>query len=216
MGARAAGDPGGVSQEPVCQVASDSGEFPIGTAVHRGPDTYHPGGGYERWSLDLTNATDSGCGNIHPVLVLVDEKRKLRPAQIQLEFHDGARWRPVPFEKTDQDENLGVFDDGFPGFSVGPGKTVTVRVRLAFTSDTRPGHVVAAAALVQRRDDDGDWVGESRDYPFDIVAGGGGRTRPGLAEELARTGPSGALLGLGATAAALLLCGGALVRGARR
>ncbi|MET7927355.1 hypothetical protein ABZT43_25820, partial [Streptomyces sp. NPDC005349] len=31
----------------------------------------------------------------------------------------------------------------------------------AFTSDARPNSVVANAAVVQRRGDDGDWVGQS-------------------------------------------------------
>ncbi|MEV3858526.1 hypothetical protein AB0J38_29955, partial [Streptomyces sp. NPDC050095] len=205
------------SREPTCQVAPDSGDFPIESTIHKGPNTYHPGGGYQQWSLDLTNTTGTSCGNIHPVLVFVDQKRQLKPAQIQLEFFDGTRWRPVPFEKTDQDENVGVFDDGFPGFSVGPGKTVTVKIRLAFTSDTLPNHVVASAALVQRHDDDGDWVGESNDYPFDIAQDGDGNgTGSAFADELAKTGPSGSLLGLGASAGAFLLGGGALVVGSRR
>ncbi|MEV5608443.1 hypothetical protein [Streptomyces sp. NPDC052225] len=202
------------SRESACQVAPDSSEFPIGTTIHKGPAVYHPGGGRQNWSIDLTNATAASCGSIHPVLVLVDRQRQLKPSQIRLEFFDGSAWRPVPFEKTGADEIVGVFDDGFPGFSIGPGGTVTVKVRLAFTSGTAPNHVVADAALVQRRDDDGDWVGESDDYPFDILADG---ADPGasFADELARTGPA-SLLGLGATAGAFLLGGGALVVGSRR
>ncbi|MEU7582839.1 hypothetical protein AB0B50_35285 [Streptomyces sp. NPDC041068] len=201
----------GAANQPTCGPA-DSADFPIDTRIHQGPATYHPGGGYQHWTIDLTNTTDQSCGNVHPILVLVDQKQTLQARQIQLEFHDGTRWRPVPFEKTDQDENIGVFDDGFPGFTVGPGKTVTVKVRLAFTSDTQANHVVASAALVQRRDDDGDWVGDSNDYPFDIVADGSGTPS---AKQLAQTGP-GTLLGLGATAGAFLLAGGALVVGSRR
>ncbi|MFE0175687.1 hypothetical protein ACFWZ2_25530 [Streptomyces sp. NPDC059002] len=201
----------GAANRPTCAPA-DSADFPIDTRIHEGPATYHPGGGYRNWTIDLTNTTGDSCGNIHPVLVLVDQRHTLQARQIQLEFHDGTRWRPVPFEKTDQDENIGVFDDGFEGFTVGPGKTVTVKVRLAFTSDTQANHVVASAALVQRREDDGDWVGESNDYPFDIVADGPGTPS---AKELAQTGP-GTLLGLGATAGAFLLAGGALVVGSRR
>lgn len=113
-------------------------------------------------------------------------------------------------ERTGRDENIGVFD-GFPGFSVGAGDTVSVDVRLAFADDTRPDRVVATAALVRRKDDDGDWVGESDDYPFTIEEAAG----PTLADELARTGPR-ALLGLGVAAGTLLLAGTTLVVGARR
>jgi hypothetical protein len=65
-----------------------------------------------------------------------------------------------------------VFDDGdggFPGFSVGAGKTLSVRVRLAVAEDAVPNDVVANAAVVQRRGDDGDWVGQSNGYRFRIV-----------------------------------------------
>ncbi|MFI6873044.1 hypothetical protein ACIBL6_06365 [Streptomyces sp. NPDC050400] len=203
-----------------CQVAPGSDDFPIGARIHPGRDAYRAGGGHQNWSLELTNTTDETCGDIHPVVVLVDRRRTLRPAQIRLEFFDGTRWRPVPFERTDQDENVGVFDDGFRGFSAGPGQTLTVKARLAFTSAARPGHVVATAAVVQRRADDGDWVGESNDYPFDIAGsedetGDGDGTVPGLRDELAKTGPD-ALRGLGAAACGLLLCGAALVAGSRR
>ncbi|MGW1943399.1 peptidase [Streptomyces sp. NPDC001940] len=155
-------------REPTCS-AEHPADFPIGTRIHGGPTTYHPGGGFRTWSLDLTNKTDAECAGIHPVLVLIDKQRTLVTRQIQLEFSDGGRQHRVRFERTDRDENIGVFDDGFPGFRVSPGKTVTVRARLAFTSDTRPNSVVANAAVVQRRDDDGDWVGESGDYRFTLT-----------------------------------------------
>ncbi|WP_338696921.1 hypothetical protein V2W30_15085 [Streptomyces sp. Q6] len=219
--------PAAEAREPACRIAPDSGEFPIETAIHRGPAVYHPGGGYRNWSLDLTNTTDASCGGIHPVLVLVDEERELKPDQVRLEFLDGDAWRSVPFEKTGADESVGVFDDGFAGFSVGPGETVTGKVRLAFTSGTAPNHVVASAALVQREDDDGDWVGESDAYPFAIHpdgddsgddggdSGGTDDTGSSLGGELARTGPR-SLRGLGVASGALLLGGAALVVGSRR
>ncbi|RFC74119.1 hypothetical protein [Streptomyces sp. AcE210] len=164
-----AADPvGSDPREPTC-AAPHPADFPISTRIHGGPTTYHPGGGFRTWSLDLTNKTDAECADIHPVLVLIDKQRTLVARQIQLEFSDGRRHHPVRFERTDRDENIGVFDDGFPGFRVGPGETVTVRARLTFTSDTRPNSVVANAAVVQRRDDDGDWVGESGDYRFTLT-----------------------------------------------
>jgi hypothetical protein len=155
-------------RDPTC-AGRHPADFPISTRIHGGPTTYHPGGGFRTWSLDLTNKTDAECADIHPVLVLIDKKRTLETRQIQLEFSDGRRHHPVRFERTDRDENIGVFDDGFPGFRVGPGKTVTVRARLTFTSDARPNSVVANAAVVQRRGDDGDWVGQSGDYRFTLT-----------------------------------------------
>ncbi|WP_432177991.1 hypothetical protein [Streptomyces sp. NBC_00063] len=168
--ALAAGPAGSASgpREPTC-TGRHPADFPIDTRIHGGPTTYRPGGGFRTWSLGLTNKTDAECASIHPVLVLIDKKRTLATRQIRLEFSDGKRRHPVRFERTDRDENIGVFDDGFPGFRVGPGKTVTVRARLAFTSDARPNSVVANAAVVQRRDDDGDWVGESGDYRFTLT-----------------------------------------------
>ncbi|MFJ2434136.1 peptidase [Streptomyces anulatus] len=76
--------------------------------------------------------------------------------------------------------------DGFLGFTVPAGATVSVRVRMAFTSDTDPGPVTAHAAVVQRRHqdkakgggrEDGEWVGESEDYAFVIVDGATGGIR---------------------------------------
>ncbi|MEU5819656.1 hypothetical protein [Streptomyces sp. NPDC047803] len=168
-------------QRPACGDPASAG-FPIDTRIHGGPDTYASGGGYGTWFLDLTNTTTESCRAIHPVLVLTDEDRALTSDQIQLEFSE--RTRPgvehrVTWETTDRDEHIGVFggdgDDAFPGFTVPAGRTVTVQVRLAFTSDTSPGRITANAAIVQRRGSgstpggDGEWVGESEDYPFTVV-----------------------------------------------
>ncbi|MEU2023012.1 hypothetical protein ABZ565_12690 [Streptomyces sp. NPDC016469] len=166
-------------QQPACGDPASAG-FPIDTRIHGGPDTYASGGGYGTWFLDLTNTTTESCRAIHPVLVLTDEERALTSDQIQLQFseraHPGVEHR-VTWETTDRDEHIGVFggedDDAFPGFTVPAGRTVTVQVRLAFTSDTSPGRITANAAVVQRRGSgsggDGEWVGESEDYPFSVV-----------------------------------------------
>ncbi|TGB08448.1 hypothetical protein [Streptomyces sp. MZ04] len=230
--------------QPTCDSVVH-GEFPIGARIVGGPGGYEPGGGFRRWGVELGNDSRGVCANIHPVVVIVDRERELRPRQIQLEFHDGTRWRPVRFERTDRDENVGVFGDGgkgdFPGFTVGAGKRLTVKVRLSFTSDARSERAVVSAAIVQRRDDDGDWVGESRDYPFaisedgadtdggrdgggDDTAGADGGGREGdaaagdgswYADELAATG-AGKLLRVGAVAVACFLGGWGLMVGARR
>ncbi|MFI1000741.1 hypothetical protein ACIP10_00715 [Streptomyces galbus] len=148
--------------------APDAEDFPLTTRLRGGPAAYEPGGGYGTWYLDLANTTDRTCAGVHPVVVLVDTRRALRPSQPQLEFYADGRPHPVRFQRTDEDELVGAFD-GFPGFTVGPRATVTVRVRLAFTSDTAPDGVTANAAVVQRHGDDGDWVGQSGDYRFTVA-----------------------------------------------
>ncbi|NBE52059.1 hypothetical protein [Streptomyces boluensis] len=205
---------------PTCD--EGTGDFPVESRLHGGPDSYRPGAEPQAWSLDLVNTSDVTCGTIHPVVVLLDRDRELRPEQLKLDFQDpDGHWHPVRFERTDRDENVGVFEDGFTGFSIAPGSSVTVPVRLAVTSDARDNEVTATVAVVQRRDDDGDWVGQSGDHTFTIRAGsepGERREHRSTAAELAETGPKrdDALLGLGAATGVLLLGGAALVAGARR
>nr|WSW69069.1 hypothetical protein OG461_24340 [Streptomyces sp. NBC_00995] len=184
LNAATAPDSVSADQKPACG-GPESADFPIDTRIHGGPDTYASGGGYGTWFLDLTNTTGESCREIHPVLVLTDEDRVLTSDQIQLEFSERARpgvEHRVSWETTDRDEHIGVFggegDDSFAGFTVPAGRTVTVQVRLAFTSDTSPGRITANAAIVQRQRTgsgptgeslDGEWVGESEDYPFTVV-----------------------------------------------
>ena len=228
-------------ESPACG-DPDGEDFPIETRIHGGPDTYASGGGYGTWFLDLTNTTSASCHSIHPVLVLTDEDRTLTAEQIQLEFTERAHpdeEHRVSWESTDRDEQIGVFgggeqDDDFPGFTVPASRTVTVEVRMAFTSDTRPGRVTAHAAIVQRRaagdeaeqaGSDGDWVGESAAYSFAVVDGG--VEAPGddgavtdaegdPVPELARTGQARALRGAGLAAVTLVLTGAAAVLWSRR
>ncbi|PJM94784.1 hypothetical protein CG719_15580 [Streptomyces sp. CB01373] len=208
----------------------DDRQFPITSRIHGGPDTYWAGGGYGDFLIDLTNTTSRTCSAIHPVVVLVDTRRALRADQAHMEFYNGSEAHPVSFETTDQQELVGPFDAGPPGFTVGPGETVTVTVRLEITSDAVADEVTATAAVVQRHDGNGDWVGQSDDYAFRIDtdpddADTGphhprpprGRHAPGdhVPGELARTGPvtpPGALT----VAAALLATGGALTLTRRR
>ncbi|MGW0913278.1 hypothetical protein ACWD1Z_16240 [Streptomyces sp. NPDC002784] len=203
--------------------ASDGRSFPLTTRIHGGPRSYQAGGGYGTWYLELTNKTGATCANVHPVVVLVDEKRALTSAQPRLEFYAGNRTHPVRFETTDEDELVGAFE-GFPGFTVGPRGTVTVKVRLAVTSDAVPNRVTANAAVVQRHDDDGDWVGQSNDYRFGIDSEPAPATtadperspapRLPFAEELASTGTPAAAVT--AALAALLTAGGTLLLLRRR
>ncbi|WP_310435157.1 hypothetical protein [Streptomyces sp. 3330] len=193
---------------PSCAVP-DGADFPLTTRLHGGPDSYRAGGGYGVWYLDLTNTTRLTCNGVHPVVVLVDTGRTLKPSQAHLEFYADGQPHPVRFEPTDDDELVGAFTEGptaegptsgeaeeeaqkdggqaegqtdgaegFPGFSVGPGRTLTVKLRLALTSDTAPDTVTANAAVVQRHGDDGDWIGQSNDYRFTVEAGPGPGTAP--------------------------------------
>lgn len=230
------------SPSPTC-AAPDTRDFPIKTRIHGGPARYDAGGDFGTWYIDLTNTTAHSCEDIHPIVVLVDEKRVLRPGQARLEFYEGERPHPVTFETSGEAESVGAFDDGFPGFTVGPGQTLTVKVRLSVTSDaTAPNDVVANAAVVQRHNDDGDWVGESNDYRFRIQdedegeigsASPGTGTSPGVresastgqdagagvtpsAEELARTGPGAARRLVVTAGLGLLAAGAALFAVTRR
>ncbi|MFE3072286.1 hypothetical protein [Streptomyces sp. NPDC059247] len=157
---------------PVCGTPSGPA-FPLGARIRGGPVDYPAGGTFQEWWLDLTNTTAAPCSGIHPVLVLTDRDRVLRPGQIRFEFYDegAARWRPVAFEATDEAENVGAFT-GFGGFAVPAGGTLAVPVRLAFRAGTAPEEVVVSAAVVQRRGADGDWVGESGDYRLTVGPAG--------------------------------------------
>ncbi|MFJ8104333.1 hypothetical protein [Streptomyces sp. NPDC096132] len=176
----------------------DAGAFPLTTRLYGGPDSYRAGGGYGTWYLDLTNTTDRTCAGIHPVVVLVDAERALRPSQPHLDFYADGRPHPVRFEPTDEDELVGAFTDGpdgaagaFPGFTVGPRKTLTVKLRLALTSDTASNDITANAAVVQRHGDDGDWVGQSNDYRFAVEPGSGPKPDPHADPEPHRTSAAG-------------------------
>ncbi|WP_328976649.1 hypothetical protein [Streptomyces canus] len=200
--------------------------FPLTTRIHGGPAVYEAGGGYSTWYVDLTNTTRHTCAEVHPVVVLVDDRHVLKPSQPRLEFYDGPRTRAVRFESTDEDELVGAF--GGAGFTVGPGKTLTVKVRLALTPDAVPNQVTVNAAVVQLHGDDGDWVGQSNAYRFGIDTDPSPNPSPnpsprpdpatpqGLpftdaVEELASTGPGVAAAAL-AIVSLLLVTVGAILR----
>ncbi|MCX4823344.1 hypothetical protein OG883_26365 [Streptomyces sp. NBC_01142] len=233
-------------RQPTCGKASDP-DFPIATRIHGGPAVQHPGGDSRQWSVDLTNTTDETCSNIHPVIVFTGRDKGLTAPRIQLEFRDEDtdRWLPVVIETTAEEEVVGVLDGvGFSGFAVPARKSLTVDVRLALAADTPPNAVTVNAAIVQRKGDDGEWVGESGDYRFDVVEaerekkkkeedGSGSATAPdgagdldeldGIGEldaldepdELATTGMD-SVLRLAVGAGAVLLCCGGLALAARR
>ncbi|MER5931303.1 hypothetical protein [Streptomyces sp. NPDC002054] len=194
-----------------------SAEFPIGARIRGGPAVYRRGGDIQTWYLDLTNTTRTSCTAIHPVVVFSDKARTLRPQHLRMEFQAPAGTFPVSLERTDRDEIVAVFDGGsaFPGFSVAPGGSATVKVGLSFAPDAPTGEVVADAALVQRAADDGEWVGEAGGYRFSVE----GPEQPAapagaVPDGLARTGvKEWAYAG---AAAGALVVGGALLLGARR
>nr|WP_234367595.1 hypothetical protein [Streptomyces pluripotens] len=158
-----------LAEAPASCAATDARAFPLAARIRGGPGDYEAGGGFGTWYIDLTNTTHRTCTDIHPVVVLVDDKRALKPDQTKLEFYDGDRVRPVAFDATDEQELVGVLDGaGFKGFTVPAGRTVSVKIRLALTSDAVSDEVTARAAVVQRRGADGDWVGESNAYQFGI------------------------------------------------
>ncbi|MGW7721892.1 hypothetical protein ACWGJ6_00830 [Streptomyces canus] len=224
--------PAPVTPTPVARVgdpcAPTGRTFPLTTRIHGGPAVYEAGGGYSTWYVDLTNTTRHTCAEIHPVVVLVDDRHVLKPSQPRLDFYEGPHTRPVRFESTDEDELVGAF--GGAGFTVGPGKTLTVKVRLALTPDAVPNQVTVNAALVQLHGDDGDWVGQSNDYRFGIdtdpnptpssnpsqspppdAATPEGLPFTDAVEELASTGPGVAAAAL-ATLSLLLVTVGAILR----
>lgn len=229
---------GAARQQPSCGAANATG-FPIATKVIKGPVEYRAGAEAQEFTVGLTNTTAQACRNIHPVVVLAGRDQALAPDSIRMEFHDEAAgtWRPVVLVPTDQGEAVGAFgaepESGFAGFALAGRGALTVRVRLAFLAETRPGSVVANAAVVQRRGADGDWVGESDDYRFSVLAPGaaprpstsvvvpgeepgGRRTSPPAPHELAATGTASRhAIGL-SVAACVLLAGAVALRSAAR
>ncbi|URM91266.1 hypothetical protein LUW75_16200 [Streptomyces sp. MRC013] len=170
-------------REPSCG-DPEAAAFPIRTRIAGGPAVYEAGAAPRTWYVELTNTTRRPCRNIHPVIVLTDASGRLAPASVRMAFSTapGGPPRAVRAEHTDHREVVGVLDDdtdrAFGGFTVPPSGTVRVPVHLAFASGTRPDEVTAAAAVVQRRGGDGDWVGTSPPYRFALTAPAAG-TGPG-------------------------------------
>ncbi|MCQ4083802.1 hypothetical protein NGB36_25215 [Streptomyces sp. RB6PN25] len=188
--------------------------FPIDARLTGGPATYTAGGAAQSFSLQLRNTTQAECRDVHPLVVIVDGNRTLTPGRFSLEcaWSAAGPWRSVPFETTDHAENIGLpGGEGGPGLAVPARGTVTVMLRLRFAGHAAPDRVVASATTMQRRGNDGAWVGESNHYTFDVVA-----PRPALAV----TGPAARrrrqAAVLGSAAAVLVLVGAALVVVARR
>ncbi|MBH1932874.1 hypothetical protein I5Q34_00950 [Streptomyces sp. AV19] len=161
-----------------------SPDFPIVSRLSGGPAVYERGADAPAWELDLRNDTGTGCRAVHPVVVLSDRSRALRPQDVRMEFYDreGARWRPVRFERTEEAENVGVLEGRSPdfrGFDVPAHRTVAVPLRLGFADGAPEGPVTANVTAVQRRGADGAWVGESEDYTFTVGRAAAAPVAPG-------------------------------------
>ncbi|MGW1886527.1 hypothetical protein [Streptomyces sp. NPDC001970] len=212
-------------QLPVCGDVRAT-DFPIATRIQGGPAAYRAGSGAAEFSVELVNTTAEPCRNIHPVVVLIGRDHVLTPTRIRMEFYDAVSrtWRPVAFERTDRGEAVGAFggahsrDGGFAGFTVPGRASVTIPVRLGFpAADTLADSVVANAAVVQRRGADGDWVGQSGDYAFSLLAS---EEQERLYESVPDTeelAPTGTQYGIGVAVAfgALFAAGLLLLAGAR-
>jgi hypothetical protein len=219
-----AADPAAESAVPPVCGDPDSPQFPLTAHVRKGaPPVYKADGSRRTWTVELRNTTREACRAIHPVVVIVDENRTLRPDEIRLEYYapEARVWRSVPLESSDQDEHIGVLGGGFPGFVVPPTETVPVRIRMGFGPEAVPvdggaSPVEVKVAAVQRQRDDGEWVGESNDYSLTVKPGEGTVARP---PQLAGTGSEAGTRAdgrphatPGAVAVLLVLLGGALRR----
>ncbi|MFF2654054.1 hypothetical protein [Streptomyces sp. NPDC058045] len=163
-------------------VRGEGREFPVAARILGGPAAYRPGGAPQEWTVELSGRARGTCRALYPVLVLVDADRKVQPAQVRLEFDRGSRWHPVHPHGTDRHETVAVLGEtpDFPGFTVAPGRTVRVRVRLTLTPGAGPDHVRATVAVVRRTGGgrDGEWVGESAPYTFEVAPDADGAAPP--------------------------------------
>ncbi|MEU4095009.1 hypothetical protein [Streptomyces sp. NPDC026673] len=154
--------------------------FPVTARLVGGPHAYTAGAGAREFRVELANRSREPLRDVHPVLVFVDRGRKLTADQILLEYEvttarsaggeQDRAWRPVSVEHTDNDENIAVVGgENGPGTTLPPGRAVAIALRLRFTARTPAGRVRASATIMERRGRDGDWVGESAGYDFDVV-----------------------------------------------
>ncbi len=155
--------------------------FPVTARLLGGPPAYTAGAAPRELRVELENTSHDPLRDVHPVLVFVDRGRALAAEQIRLEYRAPAPvagagstpdrvWRPVAVEHTDNDENIAVVggEDG-PGTTLPPGRKVAIALRLRFTAAASAGPVTASATVMERRGRDGDWVGESAGYDFDVL-----------------------------------------------
>ncbi|WP_405729717.1 hypothetical protein OG607_28970 [Streptomyces sp. NBC_01537] len=154
--------------------AAHAADFPVHAQLTGGSPTYHPGEAPRSLTVRLSNTTRTARRDVHAVIVLVDRERTLTPRNVSLQYRDAASrtWRAVSLTHTGNDENVGVVggEDG-PGMALAPRQSAAVELRLRFGRGTRPVHVAASATVMQREraGADGEWVGQSEPYEFDIV-----------------------------------------------
>ncbi|MGW3241511.1 hypothetical protein [Streptomyces sp. NPDC001070] len=154
--------------------------FPVTARLLGGPHAYTAGAGAREFRVELRNRSREPLRDVHPVIVFVDRGRKLTADQIRLEYEvtdargaggeRGRVWRPVPVEHTGNAENVAVVGgENGPGTTLPPGRGTAIALRLRFTALAPAGRVTASATIMERRGRDGDWVGESAGYDFDVV-----------------------------------------------
>ncbi|WP_089225853.1 hypothetical protein [Actinacidiphila glaucinigra] len=194
------------------QAAAD--DFPVTARLLGGPHTYTAGAGPREFRVELENTSRGRLRDVHPVLVFVDRGRRLTPGQILLEYQvadpvakagnaPDRSWRPVAVQHTANDENIAVVGgENGPGTTLPSRRKVSIALRLRFTAPAPAGPVTATATIMERRGADGDWVGESEGYDFEVVpsrdaTAGPQSPRPGRTGEEGR--PDGAEGGDGGT-----------------
>jgi len=135
---------------------------------------------------------------------------------------DGTPVGPLngtPVDTPDDNPDGVPVSPEFTGFSVPAHRTLTVKLRLSLTSDAVANDITARAAVVQKRGDDGEWVGQSNAYRFTVQAASGStapasphETGSPVAEvhELAGTGLRPGVAGLTAVTGCLVAAGVAL------
>lgn len=176
--------------------------FPVTARLLGGPHTYTAGAGPREFRVELENTSRERLRDVHPVLVFVDRGRRLTADQILLEYRvadpvakagnarDGS-WRPVAVQHTDNDENIAVVGgENGPGTTLPSRRKVSIALRLRFTAPAPAGRVTASATIMERRGEDGEWVGESEGYDFDVVPSRDATTGP-QSPRPGRTGEEG-------------------------
>ncbi|MFI2299812.1 hypothetical protein ACH5AL_13360 [Actinacidiphila glaucinigra] len=176
--------------------------FPVTARLLGGPHTYTAGAGPREFRVELENTSRERLRDVHPVLVFVDRGRRLTADQILLEYRvadpvakagnaRGGSWRPVAVQHTDNDENIAVVGgENGPGTTLPSRRKVSIALRLRFTAPAPAGRVTASATIMERRGEDGDWVGESEGYDFDVVPSRDATTGP-QSPRPGRTGEEG-------------------------
>ncbi|MCB5910287.1 hypothetical protein [Streptomyces pinistramenti] len=157
---------------------------PLTARVGGAPREYAAGDGWRGWRLEIRNATDVACTDVHPAVVLAAERHGLQPGMVRLEFRDQTTgdWLPVAFAPADRHEQIGVLGGGGAGPNGGAGGgsrgghgltvpahgTTDVPVRMRFARQTPRDRVTAAVTTGRRHDGTAAGTGRHRGYAFTV------------------------------------------------